>query len=172
MPVSYLPSDHELVKLFHLGRTDASIAHQFGVSVQAVNKRFQKLGLARRTTPTQQAKELLEYRWGRVRWNQDETRSHHNRYSAKALKVWLRRRLGDDTLSSQQVTMAERWERRLKREETVLCYNPDSEEGWFYRPRNGSRDRYVIDWPEDLPFPDQKIKRALELPNEDINRTL
>jgi hypothetical protein len=163
MPIDTGLTDAILVKLFHLGKTDREIADQYGVTVQAVSKRRVKLDLIRKPV-SRQVNEWLATRW--QVFSPQEGTGHHNRYSAKALRVWLRRRLGDDTLSAKQIDMADRWERRLRREGTVLCYDPTTEEGWYYRFRTKADNRLVIDWPRDLPFPDERFRRALELPLE------
>jgi Zn-dependent peptidase ImmA (M78 family) len=161
MPTTLLPPDHELVKLYHRDVSDKEIAKEYGVTVQAVNKRLSKLGLFRKPI-SKQVNEALATRWSI--WAPKEGTGHHNRYSAKALKVWLRRRLGDDTLSKAQLLLAERWERRLREHNEVLCYDPDTVDGWYYRPRTPQDGNRVIDWPKAIPFPDERFRRALELP--------
>lgn len=163
MPVSALPTDAVLVKLFHLGVPDRKIAEDYGVTVQAVNKRMVKLGLYRKPV-SRQVNEYLAHRW-KIYTTQGAD-SHHLRYSAKALKVWLRRRLGDDKLSAKQLKMADQWENRLRERGEVLCYDPATDGGWYYRPREERDGCLVIDWPESLPFPDDKFRKALQLPRE------
>lgn len=166
MPIDSGLTDAILVKAYHLGRSDKEIAKEYGITVQAVNKRLRKLGLARWTRPTHEVKEWLAYRWDVKASASGGLESHHQRYSAKRLKVWLRRQLGDDTLSAQQLVQADQWERRIRARNEVLCYDPNRAEGWYYRPRRPSDGNLVIDWPRDLPFPDDRFKKALELPPE------
>ncbi|KQX43529.1 hypothetical protein ASD97_26000 [Streptomyces sp. Root63] len=161
MPVISGLTDALLVKSFHRGLTDKAIAEEFGISVQAVSKRRMKLGLVRKPI-SRKVNEGLAARWSI--WAPKEGTGHHNAYSAKALKVWLRMRLGDATLSAEQKNLALQWEGRLRDRETVLCYDPNRSEGWYYRPRTERDGRLVIDWPGDLPFPSEEFKRALELP--------
>src|SRR5690606_39990442 len=71
-----------------------------------------------------------------------------------------------DVCSSDLRLEAQQWERRIRTEGLVLCYDRDRPEGWYYRLRLPSDGRLVIDWPEGLPFPDERFKRALELPYE------
>lgn len=163
MPIDSGLTDATLVKLFHLGYEDKQIAKQYGITVQAVSKRRVRLGLIRKPV-SRQVNEALRERW-KIFTTQD-AESHHMRYSAKALKVWLRRQLGDDKLSPAQLRMADQWERRLRETNEVLCYDPDTPEGWYYRPRKKSDGRLVVDWPRSIPFPDEKFRRALELPPE------
>lgn len=169
MPVNILPTDAVLVKLFHLGVPDKKIADDYGVTVQAVNKRMVKLGLHRKPV-SRQVNEYLAHRW-KVRTTTDRD-SHHMRYSAKMLRVWLRRQLGDQTLSVNQLKKADEWERRLRRDGVVLCYDPDTVDGWYYRHRHKKDGRLVIDWPEDLPFPDERFRKALELPQESAKESV
>jgi hypothetical protein len=169
MPTSLLPPDHELAKLYHRDVSDREIAERYGVTVQAVNKRLSAMGLFRKPI-SKQVNEALAARW--TIWAPKDGTGHHNRYSAKALKVWLRRQLGDDTLSKAQLDMADRWERRLRRDNLVLCYDPNTESAWYYRPRTPQDGKLVIDWPKHIPFPNERFKRALELPAEDVRRTL
>jgi hypothetical protein len=164
MPINTGLTDQVLVKLVKLGKTDKEIAEMYDITVQAVNKRLVAMGMQRRTKPNQQVNDYLRYRW-EIRATQGND-SHHNRYSAKALKVWLRRQLGDETLSMKQRVMADQWERRMRSSNEVLCYDPDRSDGWYYRPRTPEDGRLVIDWPESIPFPDERFRKALELPPE------
>lgn len=162
MPVISGLTDPLLVKLFHRGDSDKAIAAEFGISPQAVAKRRMKLNLVRKPV-SRQVSEYLAHRW--TIYTKQYEHSHHNAYSAKRLREWLRWRLGDDKLSKDQLHRAKVWEERMRRENLVLCYNPETVEGWYYRDRRPEDGRLVIDWPKGLPFPDQKFKRALELPS-------
>jgi hypothetical protein len=159
-----LPDDPVLVRLFHKGVSDKQIADEYHVSVQAVNKRLTRLGL-RRKPVSRQVSEYLSVRW-KVHTVPRGGTSHHNLYSARRLREWLRLRLGDDQLSDEQKHRAQVWEERLRREGLVLCYDPEREDGWYYRPRTPADGRLAIDWPEDLPFPDERFRKALEIPPE------
>jgi hypothetical protein len=163
MPWESELTDATLVKLFHLGRTDKEIAKDYGITPQAVSKRRVKLTL-RRQEVVDKVAEGLAARW--TVFTVPTAESHHSRHSARALKVWLRRRLGDDKLSPAQIKLADQWERNLRRRNAVLCYDPSTKDGWFYRPRTPADGQRVIDWPADLPFPDEQFRRALELPPE------
>jgi hypothetical protein len=159
MPTDVRFTDTELVEYFHLGWNNQRIADKFGVTRQAVSKRLVDMGLYRHPIAREVQAGLAQ------RWTIHTTPgkdSHHNSYSAKRLTEWLRWRLGDE-LSEDQIKRAKAWERRLHRDGTVLCYDPDTEEGWYYRPRLKIDGRLVIDWPRSLPFPSEKFKKALEL---------
>ncbi|MEU0912148.1 hypothetical protein [Streptomyces althioticus] len=161
MPVITGLTDALLIKYFHLGMSDQEIAEKHGITVQAVSKRRVPLGLFRKPVSRQvndwlsERMEVKTSQWGP---------SHHKKYSSKRLREWLRLRLGDDLLKPDQISRARAWERRLRRENVVLGYDPETEDGWYYRPRQPSDGRLVLDWPEDLPFPDERFRRALELP--------
>ncbi|WP_371665997.1 hypothetical protein OG306_33250 [Streptomyces sp. NBC_01241] len=165
MPIVSGLTDPLLVKLFHTGQTDKQIAERFGISVQAVSKRRMKLGLIRKPV-SRKVNDYLAARWDI--WAPSEGTGHHNAYSGKALKVWLRMRLGDSGLSQKQEHLAQQWERRLREQNEVLCYDPDPQRGWFYRPRTARDGQRVIDWPDGLPYPDEGFKRALDLPPQEL----
>ncbi|MGC9439270.1 helix-turn-helix transcriptional regulator [Streptomyces sp. WG5] len=161
MPIDSGLTDALLVKYFYLGLTDKEIAKKHGITPQAVVKRRKKQGLFRKPV-SMQVNEYLSQRWDI--WAPKEGTGHHNLHSAKALKVWLRCRLGDDTLSDDQLHMAKMWEQGLRERDEVLCYDPSTKKGWYYRTRVPADGRLVIDWPRSIPFPDEKFKKALELP--------
>lgn len=161
MPVISGLTDPVMVKLFHRGWTDQRIADEYGISPSAVGQRRRRLGLYPKPT-SNRVNEGLSRRWNI--WSAKEGTAHHNLHSAKALKVWLRLQLGDTSLSPKQVRTAQVWVRQLMERDEVLCYDPSTKEGWFYRPRTDEDRELLIDWPRDLPFPDEEFKRALELP--------
>lgn len=165
MPVISGLTDPTLVKLFHMGQTDKQIADTYGISVQAVSARRMRLGLVRKQI-SRQVNEGLAARWT-IHTTQGRG-SHHNLHAAKCLKVWLRLRLGDESLSEVQVQQAEGWAAELHQRNEVLCYDPEVPGGWYYRPRKPRDGRLVVDWPKSIPFPDERFKRALELPPDII----
>lgn len=169
MPIISGLTDPLLVKYFHMGRTDREIAEQYKISVAAVSKRRMKLGLVRKPV-SRQVNEALAERW--KIWSPKEGTGHHNAYSAKALKVWLRMQLGDTSLSAKQQELAWQWENKLRVSNQVLCYDPDTPEGWFYRPRKPEDGRRVIDWPGELPYPSEGFKKALDLPPEVVKEAV
>lgn len=155
-----LPSDSILMKLFHQKTTDRELAEIYGVTVQAVNMRIVGLGLRRRPF-SQEANRLITQRWS---IKPAKETSHHKAHAIKALRIYLRKRLGDTDLSAKQVRLADAWETGLRSRNEVLCYDRDTEAGWFYRPRRPEDGRLVIDWPEDMPRPERVDLEALELP--------
>lgn len=159
-----LPADDDLVDLYHQGLSDREIADMFGVTVQAVNKRWRKMGMSRLTPENHRVNDLIRFRWN-VYYTKDSD-SHHAPDASKALRVWLRRRLGDKELSQDQVAMAERWERGLRERSEVLCYVEGEGGGWYYRPRRPQDGQRVIDWPDSLNYPDRELVDLLDLPQE------
>lgn len=159
---SKLPSDDVLMDYYHEGMTDREIADLHHCTVQAVNKRFHKMGVTRLSPENTRANALIRHRWPDIYYSQDSD-SHHAADASKALRVWLRRRLGDKTLTAKQVGMADRWERGLRERNEVLYY---SSEGWFYRARRPKDGQRVIDWPANMSYSDKELVNLLDLPSE------
>ncbi|MFJ3084378.1 hypothetical protein ACIPJG_32125 [Streptomyces halstedii] len=150
-----------LKKYFYMGLTDQQIADQFHISRQAVAKRRVEQNLRRIPVSTYVNKSL-----GLI-WNiksAQEGYAHHNAHEGKALKAFLRMQLKDPKLSEGQQELALQWANNLRRKERVLCYDRNTDKGWYYRPRTEADGARVIDWPKEVPFPDEKFKRALDLP--------
>lgn len=96
MPVISGLTDPKMVKYFHQGKSDRWVAERFGISVQVVSARRQRLGLLRKPI-SRQANEALATRW-KIKAEKN-LGSHHNAHAAKSLKIYLRMRLGDASLS-------------------------------------------------------------------------
>ena len=161
MPINSGLTDAELVKLFHTGHSDVAIAKQFGITKQAVSKRRVKLGLIRKRV-AKEVSEGLATRWEILTPAKGAT--HYKEHHARALRIWLRMQLGDQELSEGQQKLARDWVRELGARGEVLCYDPQLQNGWYYRTRTPEDERRVIDWPADLPYPSERFKRALDLP--------
>ncbi|MEV0470731.1 hypothetical protein [Streptomyces prunicolor] len=158
-----LPENPELMKLYRNGLSDKEIAERFDVTVQAVNLRFSALGIKRAPFRTS-AKEILEAAWPSTETRRTEF-VHLNR--ARDLYAYLRRQLGDKTLTPNQLNAAARFERMIREGEVVLDLQPDSDEGpWALVPRLPSDGRMVIRWPEGRELPTGKLREALNLPND------
>ncbi|GAA4071236.1 hypothetical protein [Streptomyces hundungensis] len=158
-----LPTDAEMAKLFHLGVTDAEIAKQYDVTVQAVNKRFVKMDLRRKPIALR-VNELVKSIWD-VKTSRTGP-SHHNAYVLKNLKVYMRTQLGD-TASEAQRREADWLIGRLIRDDVVIDYNAETEQGWAYVPRKPQDGRRIIRWPEGKELPAADLQRAMELPETD-----
>ncbi|MFJ9771806.1 hypothetical protein ACIRVF_11215 [Kitasatospora sp. NPDC101157] len=160
-----LPPDATLSKLYALGRTDRQIAEEYGVTVQAVNKRLTGMGLARRPV-VNEVSALLKQVW--TIQSHAGPGSHHDRSPAQSLKLWLRLKLRDQDMSERQRSTALAFERRLKREGAVLSYAPD--EGWSFVPRVAADENLAIRWPSDRPRPEGSTLDVWRL-NEDTANT-
>jgi hypothetical protein len=162
MPTPKLPPDPVLLKLVRSGLSNSEIARLYGVTPQAVSKKVLALGI-RRLPVSDEVNAGLRQRWGDI-YSNPSSDSHHLTHPAKALKIWLRYRLGDSKLSQDQVSLAKAWIRGLSERDEVLCYDRDHPGGWYYRPRTPADNRLIVDWPESIPFPDERWRKALELP--------
>ncbi|GCD99850.1 hypothetical protein [Embleya hyalina] len=158
-----LPSDAELVKLHTMGKSDLEIAERYGVSKQAVNKRLLNAGIHRRDEILD-VNDILRTMWD-IKSNPTGT-THHSRYKAQRVKLWLRMRIGDKRLSAAQLVEARKWESRMRASGEVLGYDPETEEGWYYRPRTSADGKLVVAWPADRPRADAQVMGLLELPEE------
>ncbi|MFD7336654.1 hypothetical protein ACFV98_11705 [Streptomyces violascens] len=151
------------MKLFHLGVSDADIAAQYDVTVQAVNKRYLNMNPPLRRKPVAvRVTEMVNSIWD-VKVDRSGADTHHNKYAFKNLKVYMRMRLGD-TVSATQQASADRFIRRLVRDDTVVDYQRDTEEGWQFVPRLPIDDRRIIRWPADKALPAADLQRAMALP--------
>lgn len=156
-----LPSDAELAKLFHLGVQDVEIAEQYGATVQAVNKRLVGMGLRKKPLAVR-VNELVKSLWD-VKTSRTGP-SHHNAYILKNLKVYMRVQLGD-TASETQRREAEWLIGRLIRDNVVIDYDRESEQGWIYVPRRPEDGRRIIRWPAGMALPSEDLQKAMELPD-------
>ncbi|MFI6682578.1 hypothetical protein [Streptomyces sp. NPDC050485] len=163
LSVTKLPSDAELAKMFHLGVSDALLAEQYGVTVQAVNKRFVNMGLRKKPTAVR-VNELVKSIWD-VKTSRSGP-SHHNAYVLKNLKVYMRVQLGD-TVSQTQQREADWLIGRLLRDNTVIDYAPETEDGWLYVPREPSDGRRIIRWPAGKELPGGELQKAMEFPPDE-----
>jgi len=160
--IRQLPDDADLVKMFHLGRTNREIAEAYGVTVQAVDQRYAAMGLQRRPIVNQVAHLLAPLQI--ISHNTGE--SHHNEWSMRLLRVYLRRQLGDRTLTEKQLNQARVFEEKIRDKGLILCYYRERHRGWVYEPRAASDGAMVVRWPEDAPRPEGNALRVLSLPCE------
>ncbi|MCZ4119026.1 hypothetical protein O3X23_06400 [Streptomyces sp. H39-S7] len=151
------------MKAYALGKGNVEIADAYGVTPQAVHYRFDKLGIKRRPLTTQ-ANELIGKVW-KIGTTPD-TIAHHGLSAIQYLRVWVRYRLGDDTLSSAQLNNAMNFGRRLQRDGTVLQYRSTDPKPFSYVPRLPADGRLVVRWPSGHPKPPGAGLEALELPSD------
>ncbi|MEU1071543.1 MULTISPECIES: hypothetical protein [unclassified Streptomyces] len=157
-----LPDFNTLVRLSQRGLSDDAIGKEYGTTGQAVNKAL-VLGGYRRTTTVKLVNELIP-------WDVKTTKgvaqagetSHHNTYPCKLLRAYMRTRLGDETITKANITDADRFAGRLRRENVVLDY--DREKGFSYVPRTPKDGNLALRWPADVPLPeDETHLRAVSL---------
>lgn len=155
-----LPPAETLKKFFQQGRTDKEIAEEYGVTQAAVNKhRLRLVGSVRPIA--RRVNEGLSVRW-RVVTGEDSR--DQGAGQIRDLRAFLRRQLGDDTLSPEQLAKAREFERRIRKNNVVVEYHPEETSPWSYRPRRPKDGQLVVDWPADLPFPSEEFRSALTLP--------
>ncbi|MFJ8041196.1 hypothetical protein ACIRBX_11890 [Kitasatospora sp. NPDC096147] len=154
-----LPSDAELKKLFVLGRSNQEIADQYGVTLQAVAKRLAEQNYYRRPLAAAVVNDILSEAWSIL--TVDNGPSHHSSSPAQSLKVWMRRRLGDASLSERQAHTADLFEKRLRTRGLVLDYS--RERGFEWVPRLPTDGHLAIRWPADRAAPSERAARVLTL---------
>ncbi|MFE9999817.1 hypothetical protein [Streptomyces avermitilis] len=146
-----LPSDAEMIKLFVLGQlNNREIAEMYDVTPQAVNKRFQKLGLERRPYSNDANAEIAKV-WKVLATQGND--SHHSIYSVQTLRLWLRLRLGDRELSDRQRRDAMNFEKRVREQNVVLAYDPERDKPFSWEPREPRDDRLVVRYPREKGAP-------------------
>ncbi|MFD8088958.1 hypothetical protein [Streptomyces malaysiensis] len=157
-----LPSDAEMSKLFVLGVSNAEIAARYDVSVQAVDFRWRKLELERMPV-INQANAIIGKVW-KVTATQDRG-SHHAMSPVQSLRVWLRLQLGDKSLSERQRRAAVNFEKRIRRDNVVLAYDPETVKGFSWEPRTAADDRLVIRVPSGAERPPAEDLKPFVLPD-------
>ncbi|MFE0773902.1 hypothetical protein [Streptomyces sp. NPDC058861] len=157
-----LPSNAVLAKLHFSGLSDAQIAKRYGVTRQAVNKRLGLMEIS--SMPEHRAKAHALVPWD-VKTVQYGGGSHHTAYPLEGLKMYLRRLMGDPSLSKRQEADAGRFERKLlKNPGLVLDYDRDSEAGFYWRERTPQDGTLIIAWPLDKEKPAEDLE-LLEMPS-------
>lgn len=68
---------------------------------------------------------------------------HRGLYAAKMLRLEGRRRRGDQ-LDADQLRYLENWKQKMADDGTVVHYEYDTDEGWFYVPRRDGVDQDLI----------------------------
>lgn len=150
------------MQLYRGGMTDKEIAALFDVTPQAVNKRFKLIGV-RRAPYKVIVTEILESIWPADDYNRPAF-SHLSR--AKSLYVYLRKRLGDDSLSPRQVKEAILFERGIRERNVVLHLDPLWDQPWQYVAREECDGLLVVRWPPDSERLTGPYLEALCLPDE------
>lgn len=69
---------------------------------------------------------------------------HRSLYAAKMLRLEGRRRRGEEMIGERQLRYLENWKAKLAEDGTVVHYEYDTDEGWFYVPRREGVDMDLI----------------------------
>ncbi|MDI1454397.1 hypothetical protein NHG22_11335 [Streptomyces sp. ATE26] len=158
-----LPDDETLKKFLYVdGLTDRQIAAAYGVSIQAVNKRYVKMGIQRKPWMNT-ATAILDAAWPSTK---DFKRSEYTgRWRARELFAFLRWRLGDPTLSAYQLQTAENFSNYARSNDVVLDFDPDRETPWMWQPRTLADENLILRWPKGRELPTGEHLKALTLPD-------
>ncbi|GGW89383.1 hypothetical protein [Streptomyces noursei] len=157
-----LPSNSELKKLHLQGFSDEEIAERYQVTRQAVNKRMVSMDIRRKPTIATKANSLIPWDVKTVQYGGG---THHTAYPLEGLKLYLRKLMGDESLTSRQQADAGRFERRLlKNPHLVLDYNRDTEKGFFWRDRCPEDADLIVAWPEGKAKPPVEDLNLLKMP--------
>ncbi|MFE5542786.1 hypothetical protein ACFQ71_03100 [Streptomyces sp. NPDC056534] len=156
-----LPDDETLRQYFRDGLSDQEIAEMWGCSYQAVNLRFTKMGIERKPYRNIAAA-ILEAAWPAAEFSR--SRFRFNR--VRDLTTYMRRRLGDDSLTPRQLQRADRFKAYLERNGEVLSLDWDGpeENPWVFVPRTPSDGRLVVRWPAGRECPKGLHLEAISLP--------
>ncbi|MFK0231229.1 hypothetical protein ACIQUL_36300 [Streptomyces sp. NPDC090303] len=157
-----LPEDEILRRhVFQDGLSDKEIAGIYGCSPQAVNMRLKKIGIERMPY-SNTAAAILDAAWPRADY--DRVKFHRNNPS-RDLTVFMRWRLGDDSLTERQRDRIQRFVGRLERDGTVLALVWGEENPWVYVAREPSDGRRVVRWPQGRELPRGPHLEAITLPD-------
>ena len=150
-----LPDDWVLLQMRDAeGHTESEIARQYGVTPQAVSKRFKRMGHPSRVS----FRDVLPWR---------VTPKDHALYAAQRLKAHIKERRGEE-LSETAHKRLKDWRERLKRDSVVLDYRrQDIGDPWQYVPRTEADNWLVIRWPDDIEPPTDVQRRLLEMTTEE-----
>ncbi|MER5883100.1 GcrA family cell cycle regulator [Streptomyces sp. NPDC001941] len=138
-----LPGDTELAKLWEAGLSHAEIARQFGVSRQAVNKRFNRMGVTPRAGQLT-VTDILP--WDLASFPQKGMLRQQEPYIG--LRAFVRKRIGEN-LSARSELARKSFVAQIGK---GLVLDIDPSVGAHYVKRDPKRDgTLVIRWPEDVP---------------------
>lgn len=128
--IAIVPSATEMRRYLARGLTQQQIADAYeadtGVkcSRSAIGMAINRYGL-KSSTPRPRYDDLIPWK---VR------PEHRGRLDHKYLH-WEKRRREGKSLTPKQLTMLQNWLERLREEKAVVMYNPDTDQGWWWVPR-------------------------------------
>lgn len=157
-----LPDDDQMRRYFSLGWRDSEVAEEYGVTRQAVQKRWRKLGL-KRAPFVSEVTDLLNQGWDFPEEGETAAGSTRAKWHSRMLRSFLRRRLGD-VLVSRETDRVRAWATSLREENAIMIYT--AERGWHPVPRESGDRPWVVRWPSGRPLPNSRHQRALTLPPE------
>ncbi|MEU8948768.1 hypothetical protein [Streptomyces sp. NPDC048489] len=156
-----LPENSVILDLYKAGLSDAEIGDMYGATSAAVNYRLNLLGIERKPQ-SNLATAILEAAWPSA---ETVRTKFTNRTKARRLFAFMRWRLGDETLTAQQLDAAQRFMAYIVQYEVVLDLDGTQEGNpWVWLPRLPEDGRLVIRWPADREMPKGPHLEAISLP--------
>lgn len=141
MPAGKIQDEQEVIRWFEEGRTYAWMVEEYRrkYNIETVPSMWgnfrRRRGLDRRIARDD---ELIPW---------EVKREHRWDYPILMLRKEARRRSGLP-MSEADLDALEAWKRGMDRDGTVVHYEPETEEGWFYVPRRPGVDVDLIRRPE------------------------
>ena len=141
MGASKIQNEQEVIRWFEEGRTYAWMTEQYRTkyNIETVPSLWgnfrRRRGLDRRITRDDAL----------IPWHVE--RQHRWDYPIMMLRQEARRRAGAE-MTSDQLERLDGWKRGMARDGSVLHYEPDTEQGWFYVERREGIDTDLIRAPE------------------------
>ena len=141
MGAQKIQNEQEVIRWFEEGKTYAEMSQIYRdkYNIETVPSLWgnfrRRRGLQRRITRNDDL----------IPW---EVRKEHRwAWAITMLRQEARRRAGFE-LSPEQAEKVDGWLRGMERDGTVVHYEPDTEQGWFYVPRREGIDTDIIRVPE------------------------
>ena len=141
MPASKIQNETEVLRWFEEGRTYAWMTEQYlekygiEMSPSAWGNFRRRRGLTRRITRDDDL----------IPW--EVNREHRWAWPINMLRQEARRRAGNQ-LTDKMAANVDAWLAGMERDGTVLHYDGETAEGWFYVPRRTGIDKDIIRVPE------------------------
>ncbi|MFF9481406.1 hypothetical protein [Streptomyces sp. NPDC014733] len=158
-----LPENSVLKKLILKGFSDDEIAATYEVSRQAVCDRRILLGIRRKAELTTYVGSLIPWSVKTLQYGKG---THHTAHALESLKLFLRSRLDDESLSQRQKDNVARFNRRLlKYPSLVLDYDRESEKGFKWVDRQPADGGSIIRWPAEVETPSAEVLDLFKMPD-------
>lgn len=133
--MSKIEDRQEFVRLVRSGMRNREIVDYY--AQRGIHLRPNTISMAKR----RYGLDVHEWHTDLIPWviNQD----HQGLYAAKMLRLEGRRRRGEP-LTDAQLRYLENWKKKMMEDGTVIHYEHDTDEGWFYVPRRDGVDTDLI----------------------------